>query len=135
MFIHDQQPMPPPSPPRLLDQVRQAMRAAGHDAATTAAGAAWVCRFIFFHNKRHPRDLGRAEVGQYLEHVAQTALHPLPALDAAAADAAQHACQGEKAASSLSSSDAMPVIGYISVERSRRWSRSVWARRSVCALA
>jgi len=60
------------------------MRSAGHDA-TAADCAAWVCRFILFHNKRHPRDMGRAEVGRFLEHVAQTDPRPLPALDAAGA--------------------------------------------------
>jgi hypothetical protein len=61
------------------------MRSAGHDDATTADCAAWICRFILFHHKRHPRDMGRAEVSQFLEHVARTDLRPLPALDAAGA--------------------------------------------------
>jgi hypothetical protein len=48
------------------------MRAAGHDEATTADCATWICRFIHFHNKRHPREMGSAEVGRFLEHVART---------------------------------------------------------------
>ena len=40
-------------------------------------------RFILFHGKRHPRELGRAEVGCFLEHVAQTEKHPLRCLEEA----------------------------------------------------
>jgi hypothetical protein len=36
------------------------MTAAGHNPATAADCAAWVCRYILFHQKRHPRELGRA---------------------------------------------------------------------------
>jgi integrase len=74
---------PVPSAPRLLDQVRGAMRAAGHDTATTVDALGWISRFIRFHHLRHPRDLGRAEVGQFLEHVVQTKPQPLAALAAA----------------------------------------------------
>src|SRR5262249_46662417 len=32
----------------------------------------WVCRFVLFHGKRHPRELHRDDVLRFLEHVAQT---------------------------------------------------------------
>ena len=30
----------------------------------------WLKRFIFFHNKRHPREMGKVEIGQFLSHLA-----------------------------------------------------------------
>lgn len=77
---------PAAQPPRLLDQVRASARAAGFAEPTVAAFAAWVCRYIHFHDKQPPRDLGRAAVGQFLEHVARTELRPLPAFTATAAE-------------------------------------------------
>jgi hypothetical protein len=81
-------PAPPPAPagpppPRLLDQLRAAARGAGHGEDRVAEFASWVVRYIRFHGKRHPRELGRAEVGRFLEHVVRTECDPLPALEAA----------------------------------------------------
>ena len=73
----------PPQPQRLLDQLREAARAAGHAEAAVTSFAAWACRYILFHGKRHPREMGRAEIGRFLEHVVRTEKAPLPALDAA----------------------------------------------------
>ena len=42
--------------------------------------AAWARRFILFHDKRHPREMGLAHVTHFLEHVATTEREPLPAL-------------------------------------------------------
>lgn len=39
----------PPTPPRLLDQLRQAARQRGHPERTVAVLADWCCRFILFH--------------------------------------------------------------------------------------
>ena len=43
-------------------------------AATTASARRkprqWIRRFILFHNKRHPRDMGRTEVTAFLNHLA-----------------------------------------------------------------
>src|SRR5438874_2131671 len=70
-------------PPRLLDQLIDAAQRHGHapDAATRIAD--WCQRYILFHGRRHPRELGRAEVGQFLDHVAASEKDPLRALDAA----------------------------------------------------
>jgi hypothetical protein len=57
----------PPPPPRLLDQLQVAARRHGHDESTVAAFVDWSRRFILFHNKRHPRDLGLPEVTQFLQ--------------------------------------------------------------------
>lgn len=58
-------------------------RAAGFSEPTIAAFVAWVCRYILFHGKHHPRDLGLPVVRAFLELVVTTEKDPLPALDAA----------------------------------------------------
>jgi integron integrase len=72
----------PPAPPRLLDQLRLTARQRGHAEPTVTAFADWSRRFILFHGKRHPRDLGLVEIGQFLESIAQTAKDPVRALAA-----------------------------------------------------
>src|SRR5262249_24828031 len=71
------------SPPRLLDQVQQQAWARGHPEAMAAAFVDWTRRYILFHGKRHPREMARAEVGRFLEHVAQTEPTALVAIEAA----------------------------------------------------
>lgn len=58
----------PPNPPRLLDQVRVAIRRKHYSLRTEEAYVGWVRRFIRFHELRHPRDLGTAEVRTFLTH-------------------------------------------------------------------
>jgi len=60
----------PPPPPRLLDQVRSAIRVRHYSIRTEAAYTDWVRRFILFHGKRHPSRLGAAEVAAFLTHPA-----------------------------------------------------------------
>jgi integron integrase len=57
-------------PPRLLDQLRQAIRVRHYSIRTEDAYADWARRFILFHAKRHPREMGAAEVGAFLTHLA-----------------------------------------------------------------
>jgi site-specific recombinase XerD len=59
---------PPPTPqqPRLLDRVRAVIRARHYSRRTEKAYAAWIRRFILFHGKRHPTEMGAAEVTQFL---------------------------------------------------------------------
>ena len=61
---------PPPRSPRLLDQVREATRVRHFSIRTEQAYVDWVTRFILFHNKRHPKDMGAAEVSAFLTHLA-----------------------------------------------------------------
>ena len=75
-------PPRPPAPPPLLDHLRLTARQRGHPEPTVTALADWCRRFILFHGKRHPRDMGLPEVGQFLESVAHTAKDPVPALAA-----------------------------------------------------
>lgn len=56
--------------PRLLDQVREAIRRRYYSRRTEEAYVHWVRRFIYFCGKRHPRELGEAEVTAFLSHLA-----------------------------------------------------------------
>jgi hypothetical protein len=48
--------------PRLLDQVRELIRIRHYSIRTEQAYVQWIGRFILFHDKRHPRELGADEV-------------------------------------------------------------------------
>ena len=61
-------PMPPP--PKLLDRLRDKIRLKHYSIRTEEAYAQWVKRFILFHGKRHPRELGGPEVEAFLSHLA-----------------------------------------------------------------
>ena len=50
---------PPAQKPKLLDQVRQAIRTRHYSPRTEETYVHWIKRFIFFHNKRHPAETGR----------------------------------------------------------------------------
>ena len=59
-------------PPRLLDQVREVIRMKRYSIRTEEAYVPWIKRFVLFHDKRHPRDMGPEEVRQFLTHLAVT---------------------------------------------------------------
>lgn len=56
--------------PRLLDQLRTRIRYLHYSLRTEKAYVFWVRRFIYFHNKRHPKDMGGAEIVAFLNHLA-----------------------------------------------------------------
>jgi integron integrase len=58
--------------PKLLDQVRYAIRITHHSLRTEETYVQWIRRFILFHNKRHPKDMGAEEVSQFLSDLAVT---------------------------------------------------------------
>jgi integron integrase len=58
------------SSPRLLDQVRGKIRLKHYSLRTEQTYVDWIKRFIHFHGKRHPRELGAAEVEAFLTHLA-----------------------------------------------------------------
>jgi len=60
----------PPAPPKLLDRVRQAVRVRLYSRRTEEAYTAWIRRYILFHKKRHPREMGAAEVSAFLADLA-----------------------------------------------------------------
>jgi len=56
--------------PRLLDQVRSELRLRHYSLRTEEAYIQWCKRFILFHNKRHPRELGAPEITAFLTWLA-----------------------------------------------------------------
>lgn len=56
--------------PRLLDQVRLRLRTRHYSLRTETSYVDWIRRFILFHGKRHPRDMGGAEVSAFLSQLA-----------------------------------------------------------------
>lgn len=56
--------------PKLLDQLRAAIRRRHYSLRTERAYSDWVRRFILFHGKRHPEEMGAAEVGAFLDDLA-----------------------------------------------------------------
>jgi len=59
-----------PQKPKLLDQVHQAIRTRHYSPRTEESYVHWIKRFIFFHNKRHPVEMGEAEIGRFLSSLA-----------------------------------------------------------------
>jgi hypothetical protein len=59
-----------PAGPRLLDRLTDALRTRGYVASIRQAYVDWVRRYILFHGKRHPQELGATEVGGFLDHLA-----------------------------------------------------------------
>ncbi len=58
------------SPPRLLDQLRDALRARNYSVRTERAYTSWVRRFIYFNRMRHPAEMGQTEINAFLTHLA-----------------------------------------------------------------
>lgn len=56
--------------PRLLDQVRNLIEMKHMSRRTATAYVYWIKRFILFHNKRHPAELGSGEIAAFLSHLA-----------------------------------------------------------------
>ena len=61
---------PSTSPPKLLDQVRDRVRRLGYAKRTETSYVHWIKRYILFHGKRHPREMGKAEVEAFLTNLA-----------------------------------------------------------------
>ena len=59
-----------PHSPRLLDQIRHRIRYKHYSIRTERAYVDWARRFILFHGKRHPRDMGATEVEAFLTYLA-----------------------------------------------------------------
>lgn len=56
---------------RLLDQMRDVMRVKHYSFRTEQTYCDWVERYIRFHGKRHPKELGEPEVTDFLTHLAE----------------------------------------------------------------
>jgi hypothetical protein len=56
--------------PKLLVQLRIALRTLNYPLSTEKCYVGWVRQYILFHNKRHPIEMGHVEVGEFLSHLA-----------------------------------------------------------------
>lgn len=57
--------------PKILDQLRSAIRVRHYSLSTERTYLHWVRRFILFHQKKHPVLMGAPEVSQFLSHLAE----------------------------------------------------------------
>ena len=53
---------------KLLDQLREVLRLKHYSYRTEQAYVDWVRRFILFHGKRHPAEMGTPEIQAFLAH-------------------------------------------------------------------
>ena len=67
LAVHESEPAPKP---RLLDRIRAAIRARHYSRRTEEAYVAWIRRYIVFHGKRHPAEMGAPEITRYLTWLA-----------------------------------------------------------------
>jgi len=58
------------SKPKLLDQLRESLRARHYSRRTEQTYCNWVKRFIHFHNVRHPAEMPETEINAFLTHLA-----------------------------------------------------------------
>ncbi|HSK18147.1 MAG TPA: integron integrase [Longimicrobiales bacterium] len=61
---------PTSSRPKLLQQVRQAIRARQYSPRTEEAYVGWIRRYVIFHGRRHPEELDGVAVAAFLTHLA-----------------------------------------------------------------
>ena len=59
-----------PPPRKLLDRVRDAIRVKHYSYKTEKTYVQWIKRYIFFHNIRHPQEMGADEINQFLTFLA-----------------------------------------------------------------
>jgi integron integrase len=72
MSLEAESPIPnnEPRPPKLLDQLREALRARHYSPRTEKAYCHWVARYIRFHRYRHPAGMVEPEINEFLTHLA-----------------------------------------------------------------
>lgn len=58
--------------PRLLVQVKNAIQVRHYSIRTEQAYVRWIKNYIYFHNKKHPNEMGDEEITAYLSHLAST---------------------------------------------------------------
>jgi hypothetical protein len=58
-------------PKRLLDQVRDCIRIKHYSIRTEQAYVSWIKRFVLFHNKKHPKEMGKQEIEAFLTYLAK----------------------------------------------------------------
>jgi integron integrase len=55
---------------KLLDYVRESIRVKHYSMKTEKSYIGWIKRYIFYHNKKHPADMGKPEIEAFLTHLA-----------------------------------------------------------------
>jgi len=55
---------------KLLDQMRDIIRTKHYSYRTEQTYKEWIKRYILFHNKRHPGEMGAPEIQSFLSHLA-----------------------------------------------------------------
>ena len=56
--------------PRLLEQVKNAIQIRHYSIRTEQAYIYWIKKYIYFHNKKHPKEMGDVEITAFLSHLA-----------------------------------------------------------------
>ena len=56
--------------PKLLNRVRNEMKAGHYSPRTEESYTGWIKRFVLFHNKRHPNEMGAEEIKAFINHLA-----------------------------------------------------------------
>jgi site-specific recombinase XerD len=64
------QQSPAAKKPRLLEQLRQALRSRHYSRRTEQTYCQWVKRSVYFHKVRHPAEMGEPEINAFLTHLA-----------------------------------------------------------------
>ncbi|MCG9890169.1 MAG: phage integrase N-terminal SAM-like domain-containing protein [Thermosynechococcaceae cyanobacterium MS004] len=59
-----------PRPKKLLEQARDVLRLKHYSYRTEEPYIFWMRRYILFHNKRHPKEMGSAEIEAFLSYLA-----------------------------------------------------------------
>jgi integron integrase len=70
MSLDDPQPDSTPRTPKLFDQIRDRLRLKHYSLRTEQAYVQWAKRYIFFHGKRHPAEMGKPEIEAFLTSLA-----------------------------------------------------------------
>ena len=58
------------TPKKLMDQVSDALRTKHYAYRTEKTYMDWIKRYILFHKKRHPKDMGANEIREFIGHLA-----------------------------------------------------------------
>ncbi len=56
--------------PKLLDRMQDRIRIKHYSIRTERSYLKWAKKYILFHNKRHPKDMGAEEIESFLRHLA-----------------------------------------------------------------
>lgn len=59
-----------PKAPKLLDKVREVMRYHHYSMRSEESYIGWIKKYILFHRKKHPRQMGKDEIEAFLTHLA-----------------------------------------------------------------